>query len=243
MMRGLRTVTVLCAAAGMAAAKPGMAADILQCVPYARIVSGIDIRGDAWTWWNQAEGRFARGHVPRRGAVLAFQPNGPMVLGHVAVVSRILSGRQILIRHANWSTPGAIEEDVLAIDVSPGGDWSQVRIWHSPSGRMGARINPTYGFIYSPDARLRSFSPGAGDTDDGNRLIPTPRFAGMADDPESGPRSLRGKPPRLKVSPAIFAMEDMSVRGPRRYAALEEPGRRRALVDIIADVKREARLR
>ena len=29
----------------------------LQCVPYARQVSGIQIYGDAWTWWDQAEGR------------------------------------------------------------------------------------------------------------------------------------------------------------------------------------------
>jgi hypothetical protein len=29
----------------------------LQCVPYARQVSGIQIYGDAWTWWDQAAGR------------------------------------------------------------------------------------------------------------------------------------------------------------------------------------------
>ena len=31
----------------------------LQCVPYARQVSGIRIYGDAHTWWDQAEGRYA----------------------------------------------------------------------------------------------------------------------------------------------------------------------------------------
>jgi len=29
----------------IAAARP------LQCVPYARQLSGLDIRGDAWSWW------------------------------------------------------------------------------------------------------------------------------------------------------------------------------------------------
>ena len=119
---------------------------MLQCVPYARIVSGVDIHGDALNWWDQADGRFQRGHRPKKGAVLAFRAFGPMALGHVAVVSRVLDDRRILIRHANWSAPGAIEEDVLAIDVSALGDWSQVRVWHSPTAQMGARIAGFRGF-------------------------------------------------------------------------------------------------
>src|SRR6478672_2506999 len=38
-----------------------------QCVPYARDYSGIQIFGDAWTWWTQANGRYARGQLPIRG--------------------------------------------------------------------------------------------------------------------------------------------------------------------------------
>lgn len=41
----------------------------LQCVPYAREVSGIQIYGDAHTWWDQAEGKFKRGKRPKVGAV------------------------------------------------------------------------------------------------------------------------------------------------------------------------------
>ena len=140
-------------------AAPAFGAAVLQCVPYARTVSGVAIRGDALTWWDQAEGQYKRGHTPKKGAVLAFRPYGPMTLGHVAVVSRILDDRRVLIRHANWSAPGAIEEDVLAIDVSDAGDWSQVRVWHSPTGQMGARTNPTYGFIYPARAKLHDFTP------------------------------------------------------------------------------------
>src|SRR3546814_5614904 len=29
-----------------------------QCVPFARAASGIQIYGDAWTWWGQAEDRY-----------------------------------------------------------------------------------------------------------------------------------------------------------------------------------------
>jgi hypothetical protein len=39
----------------------------MQCVPYARQVSGIDLRGDAWTWWGNAAGRYERGKKPAAG--------------------------------------------------------------------------------------------------------------------------------------------------------------------------------
>ena len=38
----------------------------LQCVPYARQVSGVQIYGDARTWWDQAQGRYATGTVPKK---------------------------------------------------------------------------------------------------------------------------------------------------------------------------------
>src|SRR5690606_21062136 len=101
----------------------------LQCVPYARQVSGIRLYGDAHSWWNQAEGRYARGSRPRIGAVMAFQPHGKSRFGHVAAVSRIIDSRTVLIRHANWSPidgrRGQIEDDVAAVDVSPDNDWSE----------------------------------------------------------------------------------------------------------------------
>ena len=45
----------------------------LQCVPYARRVSGIAIRGDAWTWWRTAERRYRKGSRPAVGSVLALK--------------------------------------------------------------------------------------------------------------------------------------------------------------------------
>ncbi len=202
----------------LASAMPLRAADILQCVPYARAVSGVVLYGDAWTWWDQAAGRYDRGHRPRKGAVLAFQPYGPMQLGHVAVVSKILSAREVLIRHANWSSPGAIEEDVLAIDVSEDNDWSEVRVWHTPTGQMGARTNPTFGFIYGEKSRLTPFT-GLG----GFRLTQTT----TAHEPAFARRT---STPRLAYAD-VSRIEDF------------RPKQERSLADIIRDVKRDARLK
>jgi surface antigen len=128
---------------------PALARGTLQCVPYARSVSGIDIHGNAWTWWDQASGLYERGQRPRIGAVLAFRASAAMPFGHVAVVSQIVDERHLLLDHANWSGPGRIEHAALAEDVSEAGDWSNVRVWYARSGGLGTRTNPTYGFIYA----------------------------------------------------------------------------------------------
>lgn len=129
---------------------PGIAhARLLQCVPYARAVSGIDIRGNAETWWGQAAGRYERGNEPRVGAVMAMPGISKMPYGHVAMVSKIVNDREILLDHANWSRRGGIERGVRAVDVSEKGDWSRVRVWHGPSGGLGTTAYPVSGFIYS----------------------------------------------------------------------------------------------
>ena len=121
----------------------------LQCVPYARQVSGIDLRGDAWTWWTQADGHYSRGKRPRSGAVLVFSKTRALPLGHLSVVTRVVHAREILITHANWgSTPetrGQVARDVRVIDVSPGNDWSELRVWN---GSDFGRAYPAAGFIY-----------------------------------------------------------------------------------------------
>lgn len=130
--------------------------DYWQCVPFARLVSGIQIFGDAWTWWSQAAGRYQTGFVPKAGAVLCFRPTGRMRLGHVAVVSQVLTDRVIQITHANWSLidgeRGKIEQNVTVVDVSPSGDWSQVKVWYDPLRDLGTTTYFTYGFIYKTTA-------------------------------------------------------------------------------------------
>ena len=125
----------------------------LQCVPYAREVSGIEIYGDAWTWWAQAgQKNFQRGNRPQIGAVLALRKTSRLKLGHVAVVSAILDSRKILVNHANWGsdsrTRGKVHYRQPVVDVSPNNDWSEVRMMNT-LGSFGS-MYPAHGFIYQP---------------------------------------------------------------------------------------------
>ncbi len=123
-----------------------------QCAQFARLFTGIQIFGDAGTWWEKAVGKYARGFSPQAGSVLVFRPYGPMTRGHVAVVSQVLTDRIIQVTHANWSLingrRGQVEKDVTVVDVSARGDWSQVKVWYDPSNNLGTTVYPTYGFIY-----------------------------------------------------------------------------------------------
>src|SRR5690606_7315989 len=74
----------------------------LQCVPYVRDNSAVKIWGDAWTWWDQAAGKYARGAAPAPGAVLVLHDYAGPRQGHVAVVRTLVSNREIRIDHANW---------------------------------------------------------------------------------------------------------------------------------------------
>jgi len=122
----------------------------LQCVPYAREVSHIDLSGDAFLWWAEASGRYARGNAPVEGAVLNFRPIRRMPLGHVAVVTSVIDSRTILVTQANW-VPGTITNDVTVEDVSDNNDWSEVQVELGDGAKMGDPY-PTYGFIYNqPD--------------------------------------------------------------------------------------------
>ncbi len=137
-----------------------------QCVPFARAASGIAIYGDAWTWWDQAEGRYRRGEEPRVGAVIVFAKSARLPLGHVAVVSRIVEKRVLMLTHANWSRQngerGHTEQDVTLYDVSPGNDWTDVRVRYRDSEGLGSTVYPIKGFIYSdarPAAELTARNP------------------------------------------------------------------------------------
>lgn len=142
------------------AAAPAAAGSILQyvgeCVPFARAASGIQIFGDAWTWWSQAEGRYRRGQAPRVGAVIAFARQPRLPLGHVAVVSNVVEERVVMLTHANWSRQsgvrGHVEQDVTLFDVSRAGDWSEVKVWYKDNDGLGGSIYRVHGFIYGERA-------------------------------------------------------------------------------------------
>lgn len=115
-----------------------------NCVAYAREVTGVQLDGNAASWWPHAEGRYERGHTPQIGAILVFKPYSGMHVGHVAVVSRVVSDREVLVDQANW-VRGRVTKAMSVIDASPDNDWTSVKVQYA--GTHG-RENPTYGFIY-----------------------------------------------------------------------------------------------
>ncbi|MFC7474596.1 CHAP domain-containing protein [Dankookia sp. GCM10030260] len=127
----------------------------LSCVPYARSRSGIALRGDAWQWWEAAEGRYARGRAPRTGSVLVLMRTSRLPQGHVAVVTRVVSAREVRVDHANWASgaaKGREARDQPVQDVSPGNDWSLVRVWFPRVRDYGASNWPAYGFVHATTA-------------------------------------------------------------------------------------------
>lgn len=138
------------------AALPTAAHARLQCVTYARQISDVQISGNARDWWSNAAGTYDRSQQPKAGAVLAFSGTRAMPYGHVAVVRKVVDDRHILIDHANWSGPGMVEKGVMAVDVSPAGDWSEVRVWYAPTKSVGLRASPAHGFIYPRSTTVAS---------------------------------------------------------------------------------------
>lgn len=128
----------------------GTAGGGISCVPFARENSGIELAGNAATWWSHAAGVYARGNQPEVGSVLNFRATGRMRLGHVAVVTDVIGPRAVEIDHANWASRGSVSHGIRVEDVSPANDWTAVRVALA-NGEFGS-VYPTYGFIYDrPD--------------------------------------------------------------------------------------------
>ena len=150
--KGMATALCLFGAVLLTGAPSLAFAEYLQCVTFARSLSGIQIRGDAHTWWPQAKNRYATGQTPRPGSVLSFPSQGRMSRGHVAVVTQVITERVIQITHANWSPIGGrrgqVEDKVTVVDVSPNNNWTEVRVWYAPIKDLGTTVYRTNGFIY-----------------------------------------------------------------------------------------------
>ena len=119
----------------------------LQCVPFARNESGVEIYGNANTWWRQAAGRYETSQAPEERAVLVLEGYNTTARGHVAVVTEVVSPRMIIVDHANWLNAGEITRDVPVRDVSEAGDWSEVQVWNIPTRQWGVRRYNVQGFI------------------------------------------------------------------------------------------------
>jgi hypothetical protein len=127
----------------------------VECAPFARQVSGIQLYGAAASWWDQASGRYERRSDPVEGGVLVFRRSSRLPDGHVSVVARLISNREIRVTQANW-VHHKITRDEPVVDVSTDNDWSRVRVWWEPSNILGSTVYPTYGFISADRPRSRS---------------------------------------------------------------------------------------
>ncbi len=119
----------------------------LQCVPYARDHSSVKIHGDAYTWWDQAAGKYQRGAEPVPGSVMVLNNYAGPARGHVAVVRALVGPREIRVDHANWQDDGSICVNDPVEDVSSENDWSLVRVYNLKAGAWGGKVYPVQGFI------------------------------------------------------------------------------------------------
>ncbi|MBL0924837.1 MAG: CHAP domain-containing protein [Sphingomonadaceae bacterium] len=229
-MRGL-IASLLLVAAPAAALNEG-----LQCVPYARAVSGVIIYGDAHTWWGQAEGRYDRGDTPKVGAVLAFQPYGNMRLGHVAAVRRVVDDRTIVISHANWSTidgvRGHIEEDVRAVDVSEDNDWSRVRVWYTPNQALGSTEWPVHGFIYPRQKRGESEARKAVAMLLKDRVLPTLPIAAPVRMAEASKPLVKTPPAKAGFGLSVDFMKDIDRKAAKETRPAATPAKTVRLASV-----------
>ncbi len=119
----------------------------LFCVEYARARSGLAVFGDAKFWWARAKKLYARVTMPVENAVMVFSGSARLKKGHVAVVTDIVSKREIRVDQANWQNHGEIDHSTPVLDVSARNDWSKVRVWDMRSNGFGAHVYAISGFI------------------------------------------------------------------------------------------------
>jgi hypothetical protein len=132
-----------------AIAKPSIETPLhrLFCVEYARMRSGLAVFGDTKHWWDGAKNLYARASHPVEEAVMVFSGSKRLKRGHVAVVTDIVSPRQIIVDQANWQNHGEIDHATPVLDVSADNDWSAVRVWDMRSGQFGTHVYAISGFI------------------------------------------------------------------------------------------------
>ena len=147
MHRGvIRLCAFLLSLSILTALAPG-SAQAQMCVRYARQLTGFNIQGDAWAWWQNSAGRYQHGMRPVEGSVLVFRRTGRLHYGHVSTVSRVIDRRTILVDHS-WLEGYVLHRGMKVVDTSPSNNWSSVKVWHEPSDNLGIRTYPTFGFIY-----------------------------------------------------------------------------------------------
>ena len=114
--------------------------------PFARALTGVQLAGAADDWWGKSVGRYQRAATPEAGGILVLRRSDRLPDGHVAVVTRVLSSRQVLVSQANW-VHHRVLQDQPVIEVSARNDWRLVRVRWPPTDQMGIADYPARGFI------------------------------------------------------------------------------------------------
>ena len=119
----------------------------LYCAEYVRRQKGLPVFGDAKYWWDKARDLYDRVAQPVSDSVMVFATSLRLKRGHVAMVTDIVSPREIRVDQANWQNHGEIDHSTPVLDVGPANDWSLVRVWDTRSRQFGAHVYAISGFI------------------------------------------------------------------------------------------------
>lgn len=137
-------------------------AEMVNCVQFVKKASTVALHGNAYQWWDAADGVYGRGTQPAAGAVMVFSKTRHLPFGHVALVQKQLDDRTLIVDHANWSRIGGhrghVERSVRVIDVSDNNDWSKVRVWYAGLSGVGDTVYSLRGFVY-PNSPPPAYKP------------------------------------------------------------------------------------
>jgi hypothetical protein len=148
-----RRLLIATLTAGSLLGVPAIAhAEMVNCVEFVKKASTVALHGNAYEWWDAADGLYNRGTRPVAGAVMVFSKTRHLPYGHVALVRQQIDSRTLIVDHANWSRIGGrrghIERSVRIVDVSEHNDWSKVRVWYASLATVGDTVYSLRGFVY-----------------------------------------------------------------------------------------------
>ena len=137
--------------------KPALATELASLLDVARNVSlhsedfvranwSPQLFGPASGWWEAAPAS-DRNDRPAMGSLLLLTGYCDGACGHAAIVTRIVSAREIRIDHADWLHDGAIYRNNPVADVSWNNDWSRVRVFNIRTGSWGGKVYAVRGFL------------------------------------------------------------------------------------------------
>ena len=87
---------------------------------------------------------------------MVFSGSKRLKSGHVAVVTNIVSPREIRVDPNSCISKGEIDHSTPVMDVSTANDWSKVRYGTRVPAPLGSRIYAISGFIVKPLTRQAS---------------------------------------------------------------------------------------